>query len=410
MKLAYTAYDGTGKTVTGTLDCPDAMAAADTLRDQGLYVANLVEAKAEPAHAQQQGRSRSVGRRQTLKNVAVLTRQLCVLTSSGTPLVDALAALERQTRPGPWQDVIVGLRLRVEQGQALSEAMAACPEVFDAVTCSLVAAGEFCGKVPEMLDRLAHLKRRQLAVLNAVTGALIYPCMLVVLATALLLMLLFFVVPRFAMLFTTLDVPLPPTTRLLVRASEVFRGYWPIILTLAVGAVYGVILGLRRPTGRRIKDTLLLKVPYVGDIVRGFATARIIRLLGVLLTGQVPLLQALVLIRGAVTNVHYEALVSTAHDQVAQGEPLSQAFSDPFLVSPSVHEAIRSGEQSGQLDKLLLEVAGFLDDENEVIVRSLTSIMEPVILVVMGLLVGAVAISMFLPLFDLTAMTQGGSA
>jgi type IV pilus assembly protein PilC len=407
MKLEYTAFDGTGKGVTGTLECPDPTAAAEILRGRGLYLADLAEAKAESDRPRPR-RSGRLGRRQTLKHVAMLTRQLCVLTSSGTPLVDALAALERQTRPGPWQDEVAGLRLRVEEGKALSEAMAASPWVFDAVTCSLVTAGESSGHLPEMLDRLAQLKRRQLSVLNTVTGAMIYPCMLVVLATVIFIMLLVFIVPRFAMLFATLDVPLPPSTRVLVRASEIFRGTWWVFLILTLGAVVGLVKGLRSPAGRRLKDTLVLKLPYVGDVVKGFATARIVRLLGVLVSGHVPLLNALALIRGAVPNVHYEALVSTAHDQVARGEPLSQAFSDPFLVTPSVHEAIRSGEQSGQLDRLLLEIAGFLDDENEVIVRSLTSVMEPVILIVMGLLVGAVAVSMFLPLFDLTAMTQGG--
>jgi type II secretory pathway component PulF len=413
MKLEYTAYDGSGKGVTGTLECPDAAAAADILRGRGLYVANVGQAQAEPAAGtgrRRRGGPKAMGRRKTLKHVAILSRQLCVLTSSGTPLVDALSALERQTPPGRWHEEMAALRERVEQGKALSEAMAAAPEVFDAVACSLVTAGESSGHLPDMLDRLSQLKRRQLSVLNAITGAMIYPCLLVTVATAIFLMLLIFIVPRFAMLFSSLDVPLPPTTRVLVQASGLFRHYWPVVLIVVAGLVTGVIVGLRSPAGQRFKDTFVLKVPYMGQIVKGFATARIVRLLGVLLSGHVPLLNALVLIRGAVANVHYDALIAKAHDHVARGEPLSQAFSDPFLVTPSVHEAIRSGEQSGQLDRLLLEIAGFLDEENEVIVRSLTSIMEPVILVVMGLLVGAVALSMFLPLFDLTAMTQGGRA
>lgn len=407
MKLAYTAFDGRGQSVTGTLECPDAMAAAEVLRGQGLYLADLAEAEVATARPRQRG-ARRFGRRQTLKRLAVLTRQLCVLTSSGTPLVDALGSLGRQTAPGPWQDLLTGLRVRVEQGEALSDAMAAYPEVFDPATCSLVTAGECSGKLPQMLDRLAVLKRRQLAVFNTVTGALIYPCLLVIVATAIFVMLLTFIVPRFAGLFASLDVPLPPSTQALFRASQIFRTTWPVLLILGIGAVFGLVAGLRRPAGRRLRDTLVLKVPYMGSVIKGFATARICRLLGVLLSGQVPLLRALTLVRAAAANVHYQDLVSRACDQVARGEPLSQAFSDPFLIAPSVHEAIRSGEQSGQLDRLLLEIAGFLDDENEVIVRSLTSILEPVILIVMGLLVGAVAVSMFLPLFDLTAMTQGG--
>jgi len=286
--------------------------------------------------------------------------------------------------------------------------MSAYPGVFDPATCSLVTAGEHSGKLPQMLDRLATLKRRQLAVFNTVVGALIYPCLLVAVSTTIFILLLTFIVPRFASLFASLDVPLPASTQVLLRASQVLRTTWPVLVVLLAAGVFGLVAGLRRPAGRRLRDTLVLKVPFVGSVIKGFATARICRLLGVLLNGQVPLLQALSLVRSAAANVHYQDLVSKACDQVARGEPLSQAFSDPWLVSPSVHEAIRSGEQSGQLDRLLLEIAGFLDEENEVIVRSLTSILEPVILIVMGLVVGAVAVSMFLPLFDLTAMTQGG--
>jgi type IV pilus assembly protein PilC len=180
------------------------------------------------------------------------------------------------------------------------------------------------------------------------------------------------------------------------------------VLLLLIGAVVGIVSYLRTPNGKHCQDTVMLKLPYVGNIVKSLATARIVSLLGVLLGGHVPILEALRLIRHSVGNVHYAELIAKAEEHVAKGEPISLAFSDANLISPSVHEAMRSGEQSGQIDRLLLNVADFLDDENEVIIRSLTTIIEPVILVVMGILVGLIAISMFLPLFDLTAMTQGG--
>ena len=151
-------------------------------------------------------------------------------------------------------------------------------------------------------------------------------------------------------------------------------------------------------------------MPQIGGILRSFATARVVRLLGTLLESHVPALESLQLTRQAAGNVHYTELVTRAENAVAQGDPISSAFANTALISPSVYEAIRNGEQSGQIAPLLLHVAEFLDDENETIVRSLTTILEPVILVALGLLVGLVAISMFMPLFDLTAMTQGGGA
>jgi len=152
---------------------------------------------------------------------------------------------------------------------------------------------------------------------------------------------------------------------------------------------------------------MTLRVPYIGGVAKSLSSARIISLLGVLLEAKIPVLDALRLVRNAAGNVLYQELVMQAEEYVARGEPMSQAFADTPLFSPSIYESIRSGERSGEIDRLLLNVSNFLDEENDVIVRSLTSIIEPVILVAMGILVGLIAVCMFLPLFDLTAMTQG---
>jgi type IV pilus assembly protein PilC len=232
--------------------------------------------------------------------------------------------------------------------------------------------------------------------------------MLTTVGTCIFAMLLIFVIPRFAGLFQTLDVPLPASTEVMVNISEVFCGFWWLILLLAAGQVAAIVAYLRTPAGRCFWDTMVLKVPYIGGVVRSFATARIVSLLGVLMQAHIPVLEALRLVRLSAGNIRYEEIVSKAEDCVARGEPMSAAFADASLISPSIHEAIRSGEESGELDRLLLNIASFLDEENEVVIRSLTSIIEPVILVLMGLLVGLVSISMFLPLFDLTAMTGGG--
>jgi type IV pilus assembly protein PilC len=407
MKLAYTAYDNSGQAVTGTVESADVATATETLRHKGLYVAQITESAAATAKSQRKlALKPRAGQR--IKKPAVFTRQLCVLISSGTQLMEALGALERQAKPGPWRDTISDIRAEVEQGASLSTAMEPHPEYFDPVYCSLVAAGESTGRLTEMLDHLAALKQKQVRIRNSIVGALIYPSMLVVLAVGIFILLLGFVVPRFATLFDTLDVPLPASTQALVTISEVFRSYWWAAVLLLIGAIIAMIAYLRTANGKRFRDTAILNLPYIGNIAKSIATARIVCLLGVLLGGHVPILKALRLIRHAAGNVCYADLVAKAEEQVAKGELISLAFSDTKLISPSIYEAIRSGEQSGQMDRLLLNVAEFLDEENEVIVRSLTTIIEPVILVVMGILVGLIAISMFLPLFDLTAMTQGG--
>jgi len=407
MKLAYKAYDGAGKSATGVIEADDTMTATEALRRRGLYVAEVIEQKTTAARRQSGRRQRRVSRSQKLKNIAMFSRQLHVLISSGTQIVDALRAVERQARPGPWRDVIGHLRTRVEEGSSLSDAMQNHEDYFDAIYCNLIAAGESSGHLSEMFDRLAVFKQKQLKVRNSILGAMIYPCMLVTLGLSVFVMLLLFVVPRFSTLFETMGVPLPSSTAALLHISSAFRHFWWAILLLLGGTVFGVRYYLRTPRGRRFRDVLVLRLPYIGRVARSLSSARIISLLGVLLAAKIPVLETLRLVRGATGNILYEELIMQAEEYVSRGEPMSQAFGDTPLFSPSIYEAIRSGEHSGEIDQLLLNVASFLDEENETIVRSLTSIIEPVILIVMGILVGLIAICMFLPLFDLTAMTQG---
>jgi type II secretory pathway component PulF len=407
MKLAYKAYDGTGKSVTGIVDAGDAPGAAEMLRCQGLFVA---EVKASiPTEGQKVShRRRRSSASQRLKDVAWFSRQLFVLVSSGTRLADALHALERQARPGPWRDVITSLRTRVEGGTTLAAAMEPHGTYFDPIYRNLITAGESSGHLVEMFDRLAGLKQKQLKIHNSVVGALIYPCLLVTAGLTIFVMLLLFVIPRFAGLFQTMNVPLPSSTAVLLGLSAVMRGYWWLILILMAGAVGGAVAYLRSPRGRLLRDVAVLRMPYIGPVVQSLSTARITSLLGVLMQARIPVLEALRHVRQATGNSRYQALIAKAEQAVAKGEAMSAAFDDPSLINPSVYEALRSGENSGEVDKLLMNISAFLDEENEVIVRSLTSIIEPLILVVMGVLVGAISICMFLPLFDLASMTQQG--
>lgn len=407
MKLAYKAYDGLGKAVSGVIDAGDTMAATELLRGKGLYVAE-VTASAATARKGPSRRTRRLSRGQKLKNVAWFSRQLYVLTSSGTQLVDGLHALERQTRPGPWRDVVSSLRTRVEEGSSLANAMEPHEAYFDPIYRSLVAAGESSGHLVEMFNRLAAAKQKQLKARNAVVGALIYPCLLLTVGMTVFVLMLLFVVPRFADLFKSLDVPLPASTEMLVVLSAMFRRYWWLVALLCAGLVGSLVAYLRTPNGKYFRDTTILRLPYAGRIARSFSTARLVSLLGVLLQAHIPMLEALRLVQHSAGNVRYQELISKAEECVTRGEPMSAAFTDAALINPSVQEAIRSGETSGEIDRLLLNISTFLDEENEVILRSLTSIIEPVILIVMGALVGLISICMFIPLFDLTAMTEGG--
>jgi type II secretory pathway component PulF len=407
VKLVYQAFDAAGKSVTDKIDAADSNEAMEALRRQGLYVTEIKPAR-DAGGTSAQGGVRRMSRGRMLKNLAMFTRQLSVLMTSGTPLVQALGALERQTADKSWRAVIAGLRVKVEEGATLSSAMDLNPDVFDPVCRSLIAAGESGGSFDQMLDRLATLTRRQMHVRNAVVGALIYPALLVVVAVAVLATMLLFVLPRFASLFETLDVALPPTTKMLMVMSDFLRSFWWTLPIVGFGGWFGGRSWLRSDGGRRWADTFMLKLPGFGPIMKNFAVARIARVLGVLINGKVPLLDALALARHTARNVNYVELVARAEEAVTRGSTMSSAFAVGNLMTPSLCEAIKSGEQSGQMGPLLLSIADFLDEDNEVVLKSLTSILEPAILIVLGLLVGFVALSMFMPLFDLTSMTQGG--
>jgi type II secretory pathway component PulF len=407
MKLAYKAYDGLGRAVAGVVDAGDAAGAAEMLRRKGLFVAE-VKASIPTKRRKLWPPDRRASRGRRLKDVAWFSRQLYVLIASGTRLADALHALERQSRPGSWQQVMTGLRTRVEEGASLAAAMEPHGAYFDPIYRNLIAAGEASGQLVEMFDRLASLTQKQLKVRNSILGALVYPIMLVTIGGTILSLLLLFVIPRFAGLFQTLDVPLPSSTALLLAVSAAFRGYWWLILLAGAAGVAALVAGLRTPRGRSFRDTVILRLPCFGTVVKSLATARIVSLLAVLMQARIGVLEALRHVRHATGNCRYQELITQAEESVAKGEAMSAAFDNPRLINPSVYEAIRSGEDSGEIDRLLLNISVFLDEENEVTVRSLTSIIEPLILIVMGVLVGLISICMFLPLFDLASMTQPG--
>ena len=402
MRLAYRAWDNAGKLIADVVDANDFAEARENLRKQGLHVTELSEAGGRSL-SMKQSRRKGVGRGTRLKQLSSFCKQLYVLIKTGTPIVQALEASERQTREPSFKRVVTDVRSKVEEGVPLSEAMLTHPEYFDIVTRSLIAAGESAGKLPMMLERIGALTRKQVQVRGNIVGAMIYPSLLISVAMGVLMLMMTFVLPRFAGLFEQLDTPLPPTTAVLMDISYVLRNFWWAILGGLALAIGGFVAWQKTPGGKRVRDTAILRLPIIGPMFRNFATAKIARLMGILLDSFLPLLDVLNLVKQATNNMHYETMMARAEKAVTHGEPMSSAFSDERLINSSVYEALRNGEASGQIAPLMLTVADFLDEENETVVRSLTSILEPVILILLGLVIGFVAVSMFLPLFDLTA-------
>ncbi|MDI1288828.1 MAG: type II secretion system F family protein [bacterium] len=416
MKFRFRGFDKLGKPLNDIIEARDAKDAADLLQRRGLFASEITPADGSDAAMQgkaakqrpRKGRRASSGRR--LKDLSSFCRQLSILISTGTPLVDAVASLARQVPEGEeWKTVIESLQTRLEEGAQLSDAMAHHPDWFDGVCRSLVAAGEQGGQLDAMMDRLAKLTRQQQKVRASLLGAMVYPCLLIFVAILVLTAMLGFVLPRFEGLFKTLDTPLPPSTKVLMAASHLLRERWYVAAGVLGALGFGIKMWITSSTGRISLHRLSLSAPQMGKVTRSFATARIARVLGVLVEGKVPLIDAIKLTRLASNNSMYHGLLDRAEQAVTRGENISTAFADPALIHPSVCEALRSGERSGRIGTVLLSMADHLDEDNEILVKSAASIIEPLILMVLGVLVGGVAISMFLPLFDLTAAGGGGA-
>ncbi|HEX2838420.1 MAG TPA: type II secretion system F family protein [Phycisphaerales bacterium] len=415
MKIGYSGFDKSGKPTRGFVDAPDAQEAVELLRRQGVFVAEVHAASQALAESEESGggvqaqRSGLFGSGSRVEKVSSMARQLAILITTGTPVVDAIASIERQTPQGEWRDTVAGVRSKVEEGKSLAEAMAAYPRYFDAVCRSLVAAGETGGKLDVMLDRLARLLRQQVKVRKQITGAMVYPTLLMGVAGAVVVVMMTFVLPRFEGLFKSIGSDLPPLTKVLMACSHFMRDSWMwLVGGLCVVVTAGVVY-FRSEAGRLAIDKAMVRLPQVGKVTRAFSMARIARVLGVLLDGKVPLLDALALTRSSMKNSLYQRLVGRAEDAVIRGETLSSALADPTLMSPAMVEAVRSGERSGQLAPVLTAIAEHMDEDNEVAMKTLTGLIEPAILLVLGLVVGSVAVGMMLPLFDLVASgTNGG--
>lgn len=407
MKFAFVAFDGGGKRVEDAIDAPSELAARDLLGEKGLVVVEIA------AGAPAVSAARARGRRQSRwRCLAEFTRQMSVLVSTGTPVVQALGAVERQATDPRFVEVVQDVRRRVEEGSTLAEAISRHPRYFDAVARSLISAGESSGRLSAMLERLAAVNRQQEVVRRSLTAALAYPALLTTIALAVMVSMLMFVVPRFAVLFESLDTELPASTAVLMVVSDFLNdSWWWLFPLVAVCLGVAVAWGLSA-AGRRWRDRMLLRTPGFSRLVTSLAMARISRILGVLIESRVPLLDALDLARQSVGNQSFRSLMESVKGSVVRGGTMSAVISRSPLVTPAFAEAVRSGEESGRVGEVLTSLSDYLDEDNAVLLKSVTQMLEPVVLIFLGLVVGTIAVSMFLPLFDATAATgpSGGGA
>lgn len=403
MAFRYQAVDSSGQTVVDTIDAGSHEEAAELLRERGLFVTSL---DGMGSRGTVSSAIEAAGKSAKLRDVALFAQQMSMLLRSGSQVVQALEAIEDQTQRSTWRNIVSSIRADVQEGQSCSAALARFPGVFPGVWMSMVTAGEASGELGLAFSRLATLSRQQLEVRSRVIGAVSYPCVLMLLCTAVMVILFAFILPRFAEMFKALDVDLPTTTAMMIACSNWSQEHWPFLLVGLAAVAFGATVFLKSPTGRRYTSLAVVRMPIIGILVRKIILARICRVWGQLLDSKVGLLETIELIERTTNNYEFKELLGRVTEAVNNGNPVGSELRSSWLIPRTFSGAVATGEESGRLADSLLFVAGSLEDENAQNLASLARILEPIILAVMGIVVGIMAFSLFLPMFDMATMTN----
>ncbi len=349
------------------------------------------------------------------KQLCGLTRRLAMLLRAGMPLVAALSALVEQLRSVPEHGirrlaarddslakVVEHVHDKVNAGSTLADACAAHPNVFSGLFVNMVAAGETSGSLEEVLFRLTQMLERRLQLAGRVKAAVAYPLMMIVVATAVVIFLLSFVVPGITQIFLEMGRRLPWPTQLLIASSAFFRGYFWVIAAVAAAALVAVTAWYRTKEGRLVADRFKLRVPLFGPLLLKLEVARMARVLGTLLVSGVPILDALEIAKKVVQNTFLASALHSVRDAVGKGESFADAMRKTQLFPPIVSHILATGQVSGDVETGLLNIADMYDGEVESAAGTLTSLLEPAILLLMGLVIGFIVLAILLPIFEIS--------
>lgn len=413
----YTAIDKDGKETKSKLEAANNQEAADKIRQKGLYPVGIIEEKdksaksAEGKEAAAQRPSKSAiitSGRISSKQATIFTRQAATLIGAGLPLVRSLYVLERQEKPGLLKSTIRGLAEQVEGGSSFSEALDKYPNFFPPLYINTVKAGETGGVLEVVLSRLADFSEKTQKLNNRIRAALVYPALVLTLALSVLFFLITFIVPKFMQIFKEMEVPLPMITRVLLVISDLAKERWVVLLAVMAILIVSYNIFLRLKATRLMLDGFKLNVPVIGGLLRKIAIARFARTLGTLLSSGVPILQALMVAKDTTGNEIMALSIEKVHDSVREGETVAKPLLKAGLFPAMAVNMISVGEETGALDQMLLKIADVYDEEVDVTVGGMMSLLEPFLIIGMGLIVGFIVIAMFLPLFSLVTALGGG--
>ncbi|GBC86871.1 Type II secretion system protein F [bacterium HR12] len=397
----YKVRDRSGNLVTGQLIGDSELLVLQKLREQGL---TPIEVRKANAGIRMEINLRPG--RVKLKDLAVFCRQFATMVNSGLPILRALSILAEQTASKELAKILVQVRTDVEQGSSLSGALAKHPKAFNDLFVAMIRAGETGGVLDDVLLDVAETIENEVELRRKIKSAMTYPVVVVILVVLIMAAMLLFIVPQFETIYASLNSPLPLPTRMLLGASRLVRTYWWLVLLGAIGGRYAFRRYKRTPAGRAQVDALKLRVPVFGPLFHKVALARFSSTFGMLLKSGVPILQAMEIVKETVNNQVIARAVEDVKGSVREGESIAKPLAKHAVFPPMVVQMLSVGEETGAVDTMLEKVAQFYNSEVEATVDALTSLIEPLLIAVIGGAVGAAVIALYMPMFNIINLIQ----
>jgi type IV pilus assembly protein PilC len=409
----YEAMDNTGLEIKETIDASSEAEAQQKIKEKGFFVTKIQEkgrtTKTKSKTAADQQKKKQAQKKKTTfsigsvrpKQLCTFTRQLSTLQDAGLPILRSLRILEGQAKPGPLKNSLIGVIEDIESGSTLSEAMGKQPKAFDNLYVNMVKAGEAGGALEIILQRLAEFKERSQSLKRKVQGAMIYPVAVITVATGIVAFIMYWIIPKFKKIFQDFNIELPDITVWLIKISDFVVDYWYLIP--AVPFCFWLMIKIIRKNklGEYIVDKIWLKIPLIGKIVEKATVARTARTLGTLISSGVPILEALIIARDTAGNAVFRKAFDSIYAAIREGESMAVPLKEARIVDDLVVNMVDVGEETGALDTMLYKIADVYDEEVSVLVEGLINLLEPMMVVILGLIVGFIVIALFMPLIKL---------
>jgi general secretion pathway protein F len=403
----YVALDEKGHQRKGFIDAPGVAAARQKLREENVYPVEINQAENRKENALSGALKINIWQRVSANDVSIFTRQLSTLLGAGMPLVPSLSILMKQANNPLLKKSLAQIREQVNEGKSLTESMSNFPQIFPPFYLNMVRAGEASGTINLVLGRLADFSENQQTLMNKIRSALAYPLIMLFMGSAVLFLLMTFVVPKITGIFSDMHQTLPVITIIMITISNFLKSFWWLILILLAAAIAAFkYMTTGTEAGKRMWDNAKLKIPVWGQVNRKIAIARFSRTLATLLQSGVPLLAAMEIVRNVVNNILIGEAIRKAGKDVEEGKGLSGPLTQSGIFPPLVTEMIAVGEQSGSLENMLNRIATAYETEAQADIMVMTSLLEPAMIIVMALLVAFIVFSILLPIFEMNQLVK----